>query len=60
MSGLPSTLASMVFVLATDPEEPDTVYAGTGDGQVLVSRSLGDSWSVLAEGLSPVKALAAV
>jgi photosystem II stability/assembly factor-like uncharacterized protein len=60
MSGLPSTLKGMVFALATDPEEPDTVYAGTDDGQVLVSRTLGDSWSVLAEGLSSVKALAAV
>ena len=60
MDGLPSTLTGMVFVLATDPQEPDTVYAGTGDGQVLVSRTLGDSWSVLAEGLPPVKALAAV
>ena len=41
MKGLPSTLTSMVFALATDPAEPDTVFAGTGNGQVLVSQDQG-------------------
>jgi photosystem II stability/assembly factor-like uncharacterized protein len=58
MSGLPSTLKGMVAVLAMDPVEPDRVYAGTSDGQVLVSGALGDSWQVLAQGLPPVHALA--
>ena len=60
MEGLPPTLPGEVYVLAVDPASPDTLYAGTGDGQVLVSRSLGDSWRLLAEGLPPVHALASL
>ena len=60
MGGLPETLPGAVEVLAVEPGDVDTVYAGTADGKVLVSRSLGNSWSVLAEGLPPVHALAVV
>lgn len=47
-------LPGAVEVLAVDPERPDTVYAGTGDGKVLVSDSQGASWRMLAQGLPPV------
>lgn len=47
-----------VEVLAVDPEQPDTVYAGMGDGGVLMSEAQGASWRVLAQGLPPVHRLA--
>lgn len=53
MTGLPDTLPGQVEVLAADPSDVDTIYAGTVDGRVLMSRSLGDSWGVVAEGLPP-------
>ena len=45
---------------ATDPRNDDTVYAGTSDGEVLVSRDLGESWSVLTDGLPSIYCLTAV
>jgi hypothetical protein len=47
-------LLGAVDALAIDPSQPDAIYAGTSDGQVLVSTALGDSWRILAEGLPPV------
>ena len=47
-------------VVMVDPEETDTLYAGTTDGKVLVSRSLGDSWQLLAQGLPSAHTLAVV
>ena len=58
MGGLPETLVGAVEALAVDPSHGETVYAGTADGKVLVSRTLGDSWEMLAEGLPPVHAFA--
>ena len=60
MEGLPPTLHGAVDAMAVDLEDTDTLYAGTTEGQVLVSRSLGDSWQVLAQGLPPVHTLAVV
>ena len=56
MDGLPDTLVAAVDALAVDGE--GTVYAGLSDGRVLVGPSLAESWSVLAEGLGKVTALA--
>ncbi len=58
MGGLPQSLDCAVDVLAVDPQEHDTIYAGTADGKVLISRSLGDSWSILAQDIPQVNALA--
>ena len=55
--GLPSALYGSVNASAVDPQEANTVFAGTSDGQVLVSRSLGDSWHTLAERLPVVEVL---
>jgi len=54
MGGLPESLLGAVDALTIDPHEPDTIYAGTSDGQVLVSAALGDGWRVLAQGLPPI------
>ena len=56
MEGLPDTLVAAVDALAVDGE--GTAYAGLSDGRVLTGPSLGESWSVLAEGLGRVTALA--
>jgi photosystem II stability/assembly factor-like uncharacterized protein len=60
MRGLPETLPGAVEVLATDPSDVDTVYAGTIDGMILVSPSRGESWQVVAQGLPPIEAMVAV
>ena len=54
----PNTLAASVDALLMDPDAPDTVYAGTVDGKIFAGESLGDSWSIVAEGLPAVRALA--
>ena len=54
----PDTLPAAVEALLMDPDAPDTVYAGTVDGKVFAGESLGESWSVVAEELPPVRALA--
>ena len=59
MEGLPSTLYGSVDAIAVDPQESNTVFAGTSEGQVLVSRDLGDSWDTLADGLPVVEVLLA-
>ena len=56
MDGLPDTLTAAVDALAVDGE--GTAYAGLADGRVLAGPSLAESWSVLAEGLGRVAALA--
>lgn len=56
MDGLPDTLTAAVEALAVDGE--GTAYAGLADGRVLAGPSLAESWSVLAEGLGRVTALA--
>ena len=58
MDGLPDTLVVAVDALALDGE--GTAYAGLSDGRVLIGPSLAESWSVLAEGLGKVTALAVV
>jgi photosystem II stability/assembly factor-like uncharacterized protein len=60
MRGLPETLPGAVEVLATDPAEVDTVYAGTIDGTILASPARGDGWQVVATGLAPIEAMVAV
>ena len=56
MGGLPDTLVAAVDALAVDGD--GTAYAGLSDGRVLVGPSLAESWSVLAEDLGRVTALA--
>ena len=56
MYGLPDTLTAAVDALAVDGD--GTAYAGLADGRVLAGPSLARSWSVLAEGLGRVTALA--
>ena len=56
MDGLPETLVAAVDALAVDGD--GTAYAGLADGRVLVGPSLAESWSVFAEGLGRVTALA--
>ena len=56
MDGLPDTLVAAVDALAVDGQ--GTAYAGLSDGRVLAGPSLAASWSVLAEGLGRVTALA--
>jgi photosystem II stability/assembly factor-like uncharacterized protein len=54
----PDTLPASVDALVMDRDVPDTVYAGTIDGKVYSGESLGDSWSVIADGLPDVRAMA--
>ena len=56
MGGLPETLTPSVRAMIVDAEA-NAIVAGTSDGQVLVGHALGDSWTVAAEGLSPVHTL---
>lgn len=56
MDGLGDTLVAAVDALAVDGE--GTVYAGLSDGRVLTGPSLAESWSVLADGMGRVTALA--
>lgn len=58
MGGLPETLPGAVSVLAINPAEPDTVYAGTADGRLLAGEELGTRWRTLEDGLPPVHGLA--
>ncbi len=51
-------LDGAVEVLAIDPADPETVYAGTADGKILKGVDLGNSWTVLADGLPPVHKIA--
>jgi hypothetical protein len=54
----PDTLRASVDALVMDRDVPDTVYAGTLDGKVYAGESLGDSWSVIADGLPAIRAMA--
>ena len=57
--GLSTAPHGSVEAIAVDPQEASTVFAGTSEGQVLVSRNLGDSRDTLAEGLPVVEVLLA-
>ena len=59
MEGLKPTLYGSVDAIAVDPQHTSTLYAGTSEGQVLVSESLGDTWQTLTEGLPMVEVLLA-
>ena len=48
-------LPGAVEVLAVDG---NAVYAGTADGKILKGDGLGESWTVMAEGLPPVHKIA--
>jgi hypothetical protein len=50
-------LDGAVYAFAVAPSRPD-VYAGTTGGSLLASRDGGASWSTLARGLPPIRALA--
>jgi photosystem II stability/assembly factor-like uncharacterized protein len=54
MGDIVEPLRGEVSALAVDPREPETVYAGTMDGIVLMSRDSGDSWNTIAADLPPV------
>ncbi len=52
-------LAGFPYALAADPETPDALYAGFGDGTILHSTDAGTSWDEVAR-VPGVEALAAV
>ncbi|PZC48173.1 MAG: Uncharacterized protein C1O27_001058 [Chloroflexi bacterium] len=60
MGGLTDRTHGLVMGFAADPDNDDTIYAGTSDGEVLVSRNLGDSWSTFTEGLPSIYCLTVV
>lgn len=53
-------LAAFPYALCPDPETPGTLYAGLGDGTVLISQDSGRSWSEVARVPAGPQALAAV
>ncbi len=53
-------LAAFPYALCPDPETPGTLYAGLGDGTVLISQDSGLSWSEVARVPAGLQALAAV
>ena len=67
--GLPASMERMVWNLSVDPNEPDHLYAGTGEAQgqrsqdaatrggVLASRDRGDSWDQIYEGANTVRSV---
>lgn len=52
-------LAAFPYALCQDPETPGTLYAGLGDGTVLISPDSGRSWSEVARVPAGLQALAA-
>jgi photosystem II stability/assembly factor-like uncharacterized protein len=52
-------LAAFPYALAADPEAPDALYAGFGDGTILRSADAGESWDEVARA-PELAALAAV
>jgi photosystem II stability/assembly factor-like uncharacterized protein len=67
--GLPLSMERMVWNLSVDPENPDHLYAGTGEAQdqrtesvatrggVLVSRDRGNTWTQIYEGPNTVRSV---
>jgi len=49
--GLPDSFHGLISVLATDSADPYTLWLGTWDGRIYVSRDRGDSWTQAAEDL---------
>jgi photosystem II stability/assembly factor-like uncharacterized protein len=45
--GLPQPLPHMPYALITDPSTPGTLYAGSSNGAVWMSRNHGDMWELL-------------
>jgi photosystem II stability/assembly factor-like uncharacterized protein len=56
--GLPRELAQLPYAIATSPLEPQTVYAGLGDGMIWHSQDRGGAWTVLPVDLAGVRRLA--
>ena len=52
--GLPDAFEGLISALATDPADPYTVWLGTWDGRVYLSRDRGDSWTQTAEDLGDI------
>jgi photosystem II stability/assembly factor-like uncharacterized protein len=50
----------LVMGFAVDAANDATIYAGTSDGEILVSRDTGESWTVLTDGLPSIYCLTAV
>ncbi len=58
-NGLPDPFKGMVYALAVDAHEPDTVYAGTAEGEIYWTRDCGSTWQLLMSGLPPIRGLLA-
>jgi hypothetical protein len=67
--GLPESMEQMIWNLSVDPENPDHLYAGTGEAQgqrsensvarggVWLSTNRGDSWQPIYEGPNTVRSV---
>jgi len=58
--GLPITFNAMLRSVTINPARPDSVYAGTDDGELFASEDGGDSWHLIAKGLPPIRTLKVV
>jgi ABC-type nitrate/sulfonate/bicarbonate transport system substrate-binding protein len=68
--GLPESMERMVWNLSFDPDEPDHLYAGTGEAQgqrsenvssrgaVLLSKNRGDSWQEIYQSGNTIRSVA--
>jgi photosystem II stability/assembly factor-like uncharacterized protein len=52
--GLPNSFEGLISALATDPADAYTLWLGTWDGRVYVSRDRGDSWTQAGEDLGDI------
>ncbi len=59
-AGFDAPLAAAVSALMPAAYHIDTAWAGTPDGRLLLSSDRGRSWATVAQGLAPVRAIAAV
>ncbi|MEE9324449.1 MAG: YCF48-related protein [Dehalococcoidia bacterium] len=55
--GLPASFNAMLRSVTINPARPDSVYAGTDDGELFASEDEGDSWHLIAKGLPPIRTL---
>ena len=67
--GLPASMERMIWNLSVDPENPDRLYAGTGEAQgqrtedaptrggVWLSRNRGDAWEQIYEGPKTIRSV---
>ncbi len=53
-------LATFPYALCQDPETPETLYAGFGDGMIMRGASAGESWEEITRVAPGLQALAAV